>query len=129
MIDLVGKRYRFLLLSLLIIVPGLIAILSSGIKLGIDFTGGTRWEVRPASAEANNTESFKAALARAGYANAAVKGAIIGTGTNVTNTIIMDLPGAVTGDTKSKIENELINDKLVVGERVTETVSLPVTTT
>jgi preprotein translocase subunit SecF len=46
-IDLVAKRYLFFLLSALVIVPGLISlILPPGLPLGVDFTGGTLWEVQ-----------------------------------------------------------------------------------
>jgi preprotein translocase subunit SecF len=41
MIDIVGKRYWYFALSLLIIVPGTIFLITSGLRLGVDFTGGT----------------------------------------------------------------------------------------
>ncbi|MHB1005082.1 MAG: protein translocase subunit SecF [Chloroflexota bacterium] len=47
MIDFVGKRYWYFLLSLLIIIPGVISLLMPpGLKLSVDFTGGTLWEMR-----------------------------------------------------------------------------------
>ncbi|MBI3965090.1 MAG: protein translocase subunit SecF [Chloroflexi bacterium] len=46
MIDFVGKRYWYFLFSLLIIVPGTISLLIFGLRLGIDFTGGTLWRMR-----------------------------------------------------------------------------------
>ena len=39
--DIVGKRYWFFGLSLLVIVPGLLALLAWGFPLAIDFTGGS----------------------------------------------------------------------------------------
>jgi preprotein translocase subunit SecF len=36
----------FFILSLVIIVPGLISLYAWGLKLGIDFAGGTLWEIR-----------------------------------------------------------------------------------
>jgi preprotein translocase subunit SecF len=46
-IDLVGKRYLFFLISAIIIIPGLISlIIPPGLQLGVDFTGGTLWEVQ-----------------------------------------------------------------------------------
>jgi preprotein translocase subunit SecF len=44
--DIVGKRKWFFLFSALIMVPGLVFLLLGGLKLGIDFTGGTIWELR-----------------------------------------------------------------------------------
>ena len=51
MFDLIGKRRWFYLFSLLITVPGLFFILltptgSGGLQFTIDYTGGTKWEVR-----------------------------------------------------------------------------------
>ncbi len=45
MIDLVSKKWWFLGLSLAIIIPGLIFILIGGLRPGIDFTGGSSWEL------------------------------------------------------------------------------------
>jgi preprotein translocase subunit SecF len=44
--DIVGKRKWFFLFSALIIVPGLVFLLLGGLRLGIDFTGGTIWELQ-----------------------------------------------------------------------------------
>jgi preprotein translocase subunit SecF len=46
MTRLASKRKLWFTISLLVIIPGLISLLFSGLKLGIDFTGGTLWEVR-----------------------------------------------------------------------------------
>lgn len=49
MIDILGKRYIFFVLSLLLIIPGLVVIAVSGLPLSIDFKGGTMLEVQFAS--------------------------------------------------------------------------------
>ena len=41
MLDIVGKRYYYFALSLIIIIPGLISLATNHLKLGTDFTGGT----------------------------------------------------------------------------------------
>ena len=51
MFDVIGKRRFFYLLSLLLTIPGLVFILISpftdaGLQLTIDYTGGTRWEIK-----------------------------------------------------------------------------------
>ncbi|MEJ7652791.1 MAG: protein translocase subunit SecF [Chloroflexia bacterium] len=54
MIDIVKYRYWFFLFSLLLIVPGVIFLITPGLRLGIDFQGGTLWQVefqQPVSAE------------------------------------------------------------------------------
>jgi len=45
-LNIVGKRYWFFGLSLLLIVPGLVALAMWGLPLAIDFTGGSLLEVR-----------------------------------------------------------------------------------
>ena len=45
-IDIVGKRKWYFLFSGLIMVPGIVFMLLGGLKLGIDFTGGTVWELQ-----------------------------------------------------------------------------------
>lgn len=46
MFDIVGRRYWYFLISLLVIVPGMIALGIWGLPLAIDFTGGSLLEVR-----------------------------------------------------------------------------------
>lgn len=46
MINIVKRRNWFFALSLLIIIPGIYAFLTWGLKLGVDFSGGTLWEVK-----------------------------------------------------------------------------------
>jgi preprotein translocase subunit SecF len=43
--NILGKRYFFFGLSLIIIIPGLIVLFSGGLPLSIDFTGGSLLEV------------------------------------------------------------------------------------
>ena len=43
--NLLGKRYLFFALSLIVIVPGLILLFTGGVPLSIDFTGGSLLEV------------------------------------------------------------------------------------
>lgn len=45
MLDLVRRRYLWFTISLLTIIPGFIALVLFGLNLGIDFAGGTRWEI------------------------------------------------------------------------------------
>jgi preprotein translocase subunit SecF len=60
MIDILGKRYWFFALSLLIILPGMILWAMNGLPLAIDFTGGSILEVSFDSGKAPvNTEVFK----------------------------------------------------------------------
>lgn len=135
MIDLVSKRFLFIWASLLIIIPGVIAIALGGLRPGIDFTGGTRFTVVPLNAAAYSTEKFRAALDEVGYGDSLVKSGSIGTEPVVTNTITMDvpriasLPDAQREEERSKIAEALINADLVAGSRITETRELTPTAT
>jgi preprotein translocase subunit SecF len=44
--DIIGKRYLYFGISLLVIIPGLLALLIWGMPLAIDFTGGSLLEVQ-----------------------------------------------------------------------------------
>ncbi len=75
MIDFVGKRYLYFLLSLLIIVPGLVAIgihwaqFGTPFSLAIDFTGGTNWEIVDIS-RVPSTDEVRAIYAKYGIRDA-----------------------------------------------------------
>ncbi len=49
MFNLVGKRYLFLLISLIVIIPGLVSLVVKGLNVGIDFAGGATIELRPST--------------------------------------------------------------------------------
>lgn len=55
MLNIVGKRYWYFLLSLLIIIPGTISLITFHLKLGTDFTGGTELTISvPSLNQSNN---------------------------------------------------------------------------
>ena len=47
MFNLTGKRYLFLIISLIVIVPGTLSLIFKGLNVGIDFLGGANIELRP----------------------------------------------------------------------------------
>ncbi|MDQ3854896.1 MAG: protein translocase subunit SecF [Chloroflexota bacterium] len=54
MIDIVKYRYWFFLASLVLILPGTYYLVTEGLRLGIDFQGGTSWQIqfqRPVTVE------------------------------------------------------------------------------
>src|SRR5438552_18970209 len=72
MIDLVGRRWIFYLLSFAIIVPGLVSlIIPPHLKLGVDFTGGTLWELQ--FQQPVQPAQVKDVLAAHGYGDAIVQ--------------------------------------------------------
>lgn len=56
---LINYRNLFFTLSLLVIVPGILAVFTWGLNLGIDFSGGTLWEVKFDNAENIDPRSFQ----------------------------------------------------------------------
>lgn len=71
MTQLVGRRNLWFTISLIIIVPGLISLILFGLKLGIDFTGGTLWELE--FEQTVDTADVQTALADFGYSGATVQ--------------------------------------------------------
>jgi preprotein translocase subunit SecF len=61
--NIIGKRYWFFGLSLLIIIPGIIALALGGLKPSIDFTGGTMLEILFNSGKAPAPDEVRTALA------------------------------------------------------------------
>jgi preprotein translocase subunit SecF len=60
--NIIGKKYWFFGLSLLIIIPGLVAIASGGLKPSVDFTGGTLLELHFSSGTAPDPALIRQAL-------------------------------------------------------------------
>lgn len=65
MFNLVGKRYLFLIISLIVILPGTISLIFKGFDVGIDFVGGSTLEFRPSKVIAS-TQSVTNLLEQVG---------------------------------------------------------------
>ncbi len=129
MFDLVGKRYLFFLVSLIIIIPGVISLFLFGLRLGIDFTGGTLWEVVPRSAEVNTNEVAQL-LKDNGQTDVAVQEANLIVGNVTTRTLIMRMPN-ISPDEKDALTKVLVDRGIISGTEQTVSVSstAPVTAT
>lgn len=57
MIDIVGKRNIYFVISLLVMVPGIVALFMWGLHLSIDFTGGSKMELQSATFKVQNEKS------------------------------------------------------------------------
>ena len=83
MVNIVGKRYWYFALSLLIMLPGLIGIGIWGLPLSIDFSGGSKLEVRYPKAEGTiQPEDVKTVLDSVGFGDSIVQ-------TSENNTVII----------------------------------------
>jgi preprotein translocase SecF subunit len=77
--DIIGKRNWYFAFSLALIIPGIIFILlgpltggEAGLQFSIDYTGGTKWEIR-FDDRTVTPEQVKAVLAAEGFADSTVQ--------------------------------------------------------
>jgi preprotein translocase subunit SecF len=113
MLDLVSKRYLFFLISLIIIIPGVISLFLFGLKLGIDFTGGTYWEVVPRSADVSTNEVAQL-LKDNGQSDVAVQNATLIVGNVTTPTLVMRMPN-ISPDQKDALTKVLVDHGIISG--------------
>lgn len=106
MFHLVNKRYLFLIISLVIIVPGLVSFLFKGLNVGIDFAGGATVNLRPS--QSITAQQARTLLAPVGLQNLSI--------TNGDNTGIPKarvawvlLNTLVDGNVTQEIQNRLKN--------------------
>lgn len=71
MIDFVGKRYWYFLLSLVILIPGVVSLFAFGLKPGIEFSSGSTMAVQ-FEQQVSQTD-LRAALADLGHGDAVVQ--------------------------------------------------------
>ncbi len=104
MFSIVQKRHWYFLLSALVIVPGLVAMIfswvtyGSPIKLGIDFTGGTVWEIQ-------FTKTVQPADVRQVFVANGFASTTVQTTGNAQTVLVRT--NAIDTDTKAKISGEL----------------------
>ncbi|HMM42939.1 MAG TPA: protein translocase subunit SecF [Thermomicrobiales bacterium] len=98
MIDVVGKRHIWYAISAVLLIPGLIVLLWQGLALGIDFTGGTSWELqfqRPV-----DSQQIRSILTEHGYTDSIVQ-------TSQDNTILIRMKELKeSSPEKAAIEND-----------------------
>lgn len=69
MIDIIGKKWWYFLFSAIIIVPGTYSLLRYGLKLSIDFTGGSLSEIQLTKANSQNPKDAIAGVYKAAGAD------------------------------------------------------------
>jgi preprotein translocase subunit SecF len=73
MLDIVGKKYFFFGLSLLVIVPGMIALALWGFPLAIDFTGGSLMQIKFDSSTAPAEEQVSNIFTQFGFPDSQIQ--------------------------------------------------------
>jgi preprotein translocase subunit SecF len=71
MIDIVGKRKWFFLISIILLVPGIISMIFAGFRLGIDFSSGTVMTLRFSTAVDQAT--LREQMGQLGYGDASIQ--------------------------------------------------------
>ncbi len=89
--DFVGRRRLWYLLSGIVIAAGLVSLSTRGLNLGIDFKGGTSWQV---PAHGVTTTAATNAVKAAGVVPSSVE--VLGVGSNATLQVQADLKGQTT---------------------------------
>jgi preprotein translocase subunit SecF len=77
--NIIGKRYLFFALSLIIIIPGLIILAVNGLPLALDFTGGSLLEIKLANGEFPQPAQVVTIYAQQGIQDAQVQTTSAGT--------------------------------------------------
>jgi preprotein translocase subunit SecF len=80
MINILGKRYYYFLLSLLLIVPGMIILAVNGLPLAIDFKGGSLMELQFPAAQLPETSDVVQLYNDMGFKEVQVQTAVGATG-------------------------------------------------
>jgi preprotein translocase subunit SecF len=73
MLDIVGKRYWYYLISALVVVPGLISLILFGLHFSIDFTGGSILELQFEQAGVVQPAELKELFGEYGYGDTMVQ--------------------------------------------------------
>lgn len=77
--NIIGKRYLFFALSLVIIIPGMIILAVNGLPLALDFTGGSLLEIKLAASELTQPSDVIRIYAAEGIKDAQVQTTSSGT--------------------------------------------------
>ncbi len=93
--DIVGRWKRWFTLSGILLLIGVIGVANGGINLGIDFTGGTVWQVAAGKASIADVQK---AMADLGYTDVQVQELKQGSGSGQTRIIRVEAEATATPD-------------------------------
>ena len=79
MSDIIGKRFRFFLISGIVILIGIISLATFGLKMGIEFSSGSRLRLSFDEQQVSQ-EQLKEEMANLGYPDAIIESEILATG-------------------------------------------------
>ena len=97
--NLIGKRYLYFLISLIVIIPGIIGLILWGLPLSIDFTGGSMLEVKFESGKLPEPAQVIALYEDMGFKDARVQ--------TTSDSSLIIRTRDMDGETNTKIVNEM----------------------
>ena len=106
MLNIVGRRYWYFGLSLLVMIPGVLALFFWGLPLAIDFTGGSKLEVSIAQPAELSTSRVAIILDHVGFSDNVVQLS----GGNVVIIRTKSMNDSSKSDVISALENEFDSD-------------------
>jgi preprotein translocase subunit SecF len=105
---LASKRRLWYTISLIVIVPGTIALIAFGLKLGIDFTGGTNWDLK--FDHSIKSEEVRAVLDEHGFTGSVVQ--ISSEGSGKDNVAVINMKELQQGSTEKRELEQAFQDKI-----------------
>ncbi len=102
--DFVGHRNRWFIFSSVVILAGVIALVVSGLNLGIDFKGGTVWEVPAKRAGSDSVASARDSIKPLGLGEATIQLLTPTGGGTKTIRVQAHLTAATDADRNAKVQ-------------------------
>ncbi len=114
--NILGKRYIFFALSLLLILPGMVIWAIYGLPLAVDFKGGSLLEVQFPSGNLPTTEQVTSIYESYGFKEVSVQTAADGDVRNILIIRSPDLETTINGEiiNADAMKNRIVNDLIAV---------------
>ena len=126
-LNILGKRYLFFLLSLLVIVPGLVIIAIHGLPLSIDFKGGSLVELEMASNKVPELADVLALYTELGVTDAQVQFSVTDENTVLvikSSSLTQEQYSSIIGQLESDYDSNLVERRFeTVGPSISESVT------
>lgn len=126
-LNILGKRYLFFLLSVLLIAPGLILIAINGLPLSIDFVGGSMVEVEFTGSVVPDMTEVLDIYSANGISDAQVQFSVDETGTTAvikSETLTQEQYSAIVDSFKSDYDPNLVENRFnTVGPSISQSVT------
>ncbi len=116
--NIVKLRYWWFLLSILVIVPGAIFLGLYGLRLGIDFAGGSLWDIQFVERQPGdlNTEEIRSIFEKNGFEGAQVQASQVTVNGKIVPAVLVRTKALSPNDAEAQQQNILVALKQQYGE-------------